>query len=92
MPKFLEMSVQIMLMWGFISKYTLKRGDVFRSKAISSMYSCVNFVGMKYFLEKGWKIVYLVSSIFIENLFALNHVDTFLVLYSFTGIARLLYI
>ena len=46
------------------------------SRAMPSMNSSGNFVGMKRFLEVGYKIVHLVLSILMENLFALNQVET----------------
>ena len=45
-------------------------------KVMPSMNNSQNFVGKKRFLEMGWKIVYLVLSILMKSLFALNQVET----------------
>ena len=41
-----------------------------------SMNSSGNVVGLKRFLEVEWKIVHLVLSMLIDNLFDLNQIET----------------
>ena len=79
----LELFVEIVLIWAFhvtFSSIITPKNlvAVSLSRVMPSVNSSGNFVGMKRFLEVGQKIVYLVLSILIESLLALNQVETLL--------------
>lgn len=60
----------------FINKCAQKFSNRFSISAILSIHSFGNYLGIKRFLEVGFKIFHMVSSVLIERLLPLNLLDT----------------